>query len=115
MIKSSIVEGSFENGKSSNVLYAFSPSGYSIGSNINVEPTQRVYLPITERNSISRIRMQLVDQQSRPVATKDNYDSQLAHTHSKNHTTNHTKNHTKNHTSFRNCIYIQSILFSNNF
>jgi len=71
MIKSSIVEGSYENGKSSNVLYAFSPSGYSIGSNINVEPTQRVYLPVSEKNNISRIRMELVDQQSRLVKTND--------------------------------------------
>lgn len=72
MIRSSLVEGSYENGKTSNVLYAFSPSGYAIGANINVEPTQRVYLPITERNYISRIRMELVDQQGRLVDTNDN-------------------------------------------
>ncbi len=66
VIACDIVDGSYDNGASSSILYSFVPN-VSPGSLINTEPVQRVYLPINTNNYIHHIRMTLLDNKGRLV------------------------------------------------
>jgi len=66
IVNCSIVAGSYQNGLSSGVLYAFSPNN-SRGSSIHVEPNNPIYVPISEVQQITRITMRITDQQGRRI------------------------------------------------
>lgn len=65
-IHCSIVNGSYSNSSSSDIIYAFVPSS-SPSSLIDIQPTFPVYLPINTRNNIQRIRMSITDQRNREI------------------------------------------------
>ena len=65
-IHCSIIEGSYENSVAGNVIYSFSPN-LSPGSLLNIEPTNRIYLPLNVSSNIYNINMRLTDQQNRPI------------------------------------------------
>jgi len=70
VIHSSIVKGSYENSSQSDVLFSSQPNA-APGGLIEFKPSERVYLPLSTQNEISRIRMTLTDQQNRPVKIND--------------------------------------------
>jgi len=65
-IRCNIVDGSYDNSVGSNILYSFLPTTPP-GSNIYIEPKQRVYLPLYTKNQIQNINIYMTDQLGRTL------------------------------------------------
>jgi len=66
LIHCDIINQSYQNSISSDVLYSFVPN-QPVGSNIEVEPTHLIYLPIRYNDLVHKIRMYITDQLNRPI------------------------------------------------
>jgi hypothetical protein len=66
LIHCHIIESSYINGMSSDILYSFMPNS-APGSLIQISPNNPIYLPIQPLDKIAYIRMRLTDQRNRPV------------------------------------------------
>jgi hypothetical protein len=62
----SLTEAAYDNEIPSSAIYSFSPS-VSSGELISIEPYNRIYLALNVRDQITRIRMQVLDNQNRDV------------------------------------------------
>ena len=70
LIKCSIISGSYHNGRSSTVLYSLPAYLVPIGYKINVEVSERMYLPVITSN-IDRITFEIVDDNDKLLDFKD--------------------------------------------
>ena len=66
LIHCHIIESSYVNGMSSDILYSFMPNS-APGSLIQISPNNPIYLPIQQSDKVAYIRMRLTDQRNRPV------------------------------------------------
>lgn len=66
LIHCHIIESSYVNGMSSDILYSFMPNS-APGSLIQISPNNPIYLPIQPLDKIAYIRMRLTDQKNRPL------------------------------------------------
>ena len=65
-VRCNIVDGSYLNGKLNHSLYSFYPN-VDPGYKINICPTNWIFLPIVETNRITRIIVDLVDQNNKLI------------------------------------------------
>jgi len=70
LIKCSIISGSYHNGKPSTVLYSLPAYLVPIGYKINVEVSERMYLPVIA-STIDRITFEIVDDNDKLLDFKD--------------------------------------------
>ena len=66
LIRCSLVTGSFINGTSSDVLYSFTPNTPP-GTLLHMAPTQPIYLPVSQNNTITAITINITDQSGNMV------------------------------------------------
>ena len=70
LIKCSVISGSYHNGKPSTVLYSLPAYLVPIGYKINVEVSERMYLPVIS-STIDRITFEIVDDNDKLLDFKD--------------------------------------------
>ena len=70
LIKCSIISGGYLNGESSNILYSLPAYLVPVGYKINVEVSERMYLPVNTR-VIQEIVFEIVDNNNKPLDFKN--------------------------------------------
>lgn len=78
VVRCSLITSSYKNGISSDYLWQFVPTSPP-GSNINVEVSNLIYLPVLEPSQISRIRMYITDQLGRRIDFRGEPVTYLVH------------------------------------
>ena len=69
LVDTNIINGSFQNSQARGIINQFVPN-VKPGSNIDIEPTHKVFLPIN-LNRVDKIRMRIIDNLGRPVDLND--------------------------------------------
>ncbi len=69
LVDTDIISGSFQNNQARGIINQFVPD-VPPGSNIDVEPTHKVFLPLN-RNRVDKIRMRIIDNLGRLVDLND--------------------------------------------
>ena len=67
LIRCSLVNGSYNNGLGSDILYSFTMK-VPPGAQLTVEPNEKFYLPVRDSQQITTVRLYITDQMSRPVS-----------------------------------------------
>ena len=78
MLHCSLVDGSFDNGVSSDIIYSKAPD-VAPGQLITVDVQQRIYLPLNSQRTITKIRAHITDQRSRVIDLNGEQVSYLFH------------------------------------